>query len=334
MTPVVHPPVVDRIAYVLPWGTHSFKAYSALLAPVQSRIKSAIAAGRCERKYFPGSRYRESFHLNLNSGAKALVQIGAAQPDRQNGGIRVMMNPAKLGDGDVRQFNRIMSRIVGDDYDELMERPLVNCLDFAVDIHYLLLNDLLVHYKGAHQFTLFCQRFDAYGVINGYNIGSASSAYMDAIYSKSTERTHAALLSIAKEGLNTEALTANALKQMKRVKDGPDVVRVEIRGKKMRGTKLHQLASLPNRFERFSFAHLNAGGPELPTLVTKAFHAMCRQDGVKAALATFKHSDHARVVNAYWRNRQCGWWQPKPMWQQACDAVRNIGLFPDRAFGT
>lgn len=89
---------------------------------------------------------------------------------------------------------------------------------------------------------------------------------MDAIYSKNTERTHAALLSISKEGLNTEALTANALKQMKRVKDDPDVVRVEIRGKKMRGAKLHQLTSLPNRFERFSFASLNAAGPELPPL--------------------------------------------------------------------
>jgi hypothetical protein len=105
-----------------------------------------------------------------------------------------------------------------------------------------------------------------------------------------------------------------------------------VRGKKLRGLPLCKLDSLPNRFARFKFADLNATGAALPRLTERAFLAMCRQDGLKAALDAFKHTKQARKVNAYWRSHQASWWKPEPMWQQACDAVREIGLFPDSAF--
>ena len=89
---------------------------------------------------------------------------------------------------------------------------------------------------------------------------------------------------------------------------------------------------MPNRFARFRFADLTGAGTQLSPLTERAFLAMCRQDGAKAALDAFKHTTQARKVNAFWRSHQANWWKPEPMWQQACDAVRKIGLFPDSAF--
>jgi len=86
------------------------------------------------------------------------------------------------------------------------------------------------------------------------------------------------------------------------------MVRVEAGGKKMRGRQLSELSSLPNRFARFKFAALNGAGTGLPPLIKTMFLAMCRQDGVKAALAAFKHDKHARQINAYWRSHQAPWW--------------------------
>lgn len=332
VSPVVKPPVIDRLTYVLQWEKHSFRDQTALLAPIRKKIEKAIAAQRCERAYPPGSRYKENFRIRLNSGATAQVQIGAVQPDRQNGGIRITVNPSKFAAGDARQLNRVMRKIMGPQYDELMTCPLVNCLDIAVDVHHLCLDNVLFLYTNAQRLTMFCKRFTTHGHIEGYNMGSEKSAYMAAVYSKNIERMHAAVLEIAKNGAEEELLKSNAVRQLKRLKDGPDIVRIEIRGKKMRGTPLHKITSLPNRFERFSFVDLTATASELDKFTKLAFHALCRQDGVKAALAAFKHTDRARAVNAYWRKRQASWWKPEPMWQQACVALRDIGLFPSSAF--
>ena len=93
-----------------------------------------------------------------------------------------------------------------------------------------------------------------------------------------------------------------------------------------------KLSQQTNRFARFRFADLSAGGADLDPLVEKSFFAMCRQDGVKAALDAFKHTEHARKVHAFWRSRQATWWQPEELWQQACDALRDTGMFPPEAF--
>lgn len=335
VTPVVMPPVVDRLAYILPWACERFDDQDAMLKPVKARIRKAIAAGRCQLAYGRSSRYRENFNILLDGGEKAYVQIGALIPERQKGGIRVVINPAKFCDGDAAQLNRVMRRIIGREYDQLIKRPLINCIDFAVDIYHACLSRMLVSYSNAQRHTVMAKRMAQDCHIEGYNFGSVTSDYFAVAYDKRIERVHAAILKMlktAKSGVGTESLKANMVKQMKVALDGAEIVRAEVRGKKLRGLPLWKLDTLPNRFARFSFADLNASGVALPRLTERAFFAMCRQDGVKAALDAFKHTTQARKINAYWRSHQAEWWKPEPLWQQACDAVCEIGLFPDEAF--
>ena len=335
VVPFVKRPVVDRLAFILRWACARFDDQEAMLKPVRRRIAQAIEAGTCERAYPKGPRYRETFCILLDGGAKAYVQVGALIPERQKGGIRIVINPAKFCEGDAAQLNRVMRKIIGPEYSQLMKRPLINCIDFAADIHHANLSRMLVKYSNAQRMTVMAKRMAQNCHIEGYNFGSVSSDYFVVAYDKKAERVHAAILSMlktAKSGIGKERLKANMIKQMKQALDGTDIVRIEVRGKKLRGLPLWKLNSLPNRFARFKFADLNAAGSALPRLTERAFFAMCRQDGLKAALEAFKHTKQARKVNAFWRSHQASWWKPEPMWQQACDAVQEIGLFPDSAF--
>jgi len=325
-------PVVDRLVFILQWGRSPLHNQEKLLEPIRRRIVKAINAGVCERAYLQGGRYRDNLRIELGGGSKALVQIGALQPGRQKGGIRVVVNPARFAPGDAEQFNKVMRRIVGPAYIELMKDPLLNNVDFAVDILGGVLDRMIVTYSNAQRYTMFVKRIDAKGHIEGYNFGSVTSDYMAVVYGKYTERVHAAVLNVAKYGAQIENLKSNAVKQLKRAKNKQARVRVEVRGKKMRGLPLYRLDSLPNRFERFRFVDLDAEGTNLSPLVTEAFLAMCRQNGAKAALAAFKHSKLVRKVNSFYRSRQAKWWRPAPLWQQACDAIRKLGLFSAEAF--
>lgn len=333
--PFVLKPVVDRLAYVLPWACDHGDDQEVMLKPVRRRIAKAIEAGTCERAYPKGARYRENIRILLGGGSAAYVQIGALIPMRQKGGIRVVVNPAKFCDGDAAQLNRVMRHIIGREYDQLMHRPLINCIDFAVDIHHASLTKMLVSYSNAQRHTVIAKRMAQNCHIEGYNFGSVTSDYFTVAYDKSAERVHAAILRMlktAKSGVGIESLKANAVKQLKQVIGGTDVVRVEVRGKKLRGLPLYKLNSLPNRFERFRFTDLDASGAALSVLTERAFLAMHRQDGEKAALNAFKHTKQARKVRAFWRSRKAAWWKPEPLWQQACAALRAIGLFPNEAF--
>lgn len=330
--PKLKRPVVDGLAFILPFHGSLFTDQETFMKPVISRIAKAISVGLCQRAYIKGSRYRESFFVELDGGSKALVQIGALQPERQKGGIRVVVNPARFAPGDVEQFNKVMRRIVGPLYPELMKEPLLNNVDFAVDILGGSLDRMVVTYTNAQRYTMFCKRMDARGHIEGYNFGSVSSDYMAVVYGKNVERIHAALLAIAKNGIKTEDMKSNLVKQLKRAKNSPDILRVEVRGKKMRGLPLYELANMPNRFERFRFVDLDVEGTNLPPFIKEAFLAQCRQNGVKAARAAFKHTEWVRQVNSFCRSRQAKWWRPEMLWQKACDALREIGLFPEDAF--
>ena len=338
VAPYVLKPVVDRLAYVLPWACGRHDDQEIMLKPVRRRIAKAIEAGTCERTYPKGARYRENFRILLEGGSHAFVQVGALIPERQKGGIRMVINPAKFSDGDAAQINRVIRRIIGREYDQLMHRPLINCIDFAVDIQYASLSRMLVSYSNSQRVTVMAKRMAQHCHIEGYNFGSITSDYFTVAYDKSQERSHAAILNMVKQingkrGIQkNEMLTANAIKQLKSMLDGIEIVRVEVRGKKVRGLPLHKLDSLPNRFARFKFADIACAGTELSPLTERAFLAMCRQDGVKAALEAFKHTKQARKVHAFWRSRQATWWTPEPLWQQACDALREVGLFPHAAF--
>jgi hypothetical protein len=336
--PFVLKPVVDRLAYVLPWACGRHDDQDEMLKPVRRRIAKAIEAGTCERAYPKGARYRENFRILLEGGSHAFVQVGALIPERQKGGIRMVVNPAKFSDGDAARINRVMRRIIGREYDQLMQCPLINCIDFAVDIQHASLSRMLVSYSNAQRMSVMAKRIAQHCHIEGYNFGSVTSDYFTVAYDKSQERIHAAIINMVKQinekrgKQGNEPLTANVIKQLKPKLDGIEVVRVEVRGKKLRGLPLYKLDSLPNRFARFKFADLAGAGSMLSALTERAFLAMCRQDGVKAALEAFTHTKQARKVHAFWRSRQASWWTPEPLWQQACDALCEVGLFPDAAF--
>lgn len=333
--PVPQPPVVDRLAFILAWSVDR-RDQDAVLKKLRSSINKLIESGTCERAYLGKSRYRENFNILLAGGSNALVQIGAVDTVRQKGGIRIECNPAKFADGDSQKIHHVMRGLIGrHEYNDLMCRPLLNIFHAAVDIHYANLDRMVVRYNNGQHISMMAKRFDTANHIEGYNFGSVDSDYQTAAYDKRQERIHAAILRIAKAGSSgfyRDPLKSNSVKQLETEINGFDVVRVEVRGKKLRGLPLWKLSLQTNRFARFRFADLSASGADLDPLVEKSFLAMCRQDGVKAALDAFKHTKHARKVHAYWRSHQAAWWKPKELWQQACDALRDTGMFPPEAF--
>ena len=335
LQPTPQKPVVDGLAFILAWSVDRLDQ-DAVLQKLRSRINKLIEAGKCERVYFGKSRYRENFSILLGGGSKALVQIGAVDTVRQKGGIRIECNPAKFADGDAQQIHRVMRGLIGTrEYNELMRRPLLNVIHFAVDIYHAALTRMLVRYDNGQLISMMAKRFDTANHIEGYNFGGLGSDYQTTAYDKRQERIHAAILRIAKAGsagFYGDPLKSNLVKQLETEINGFDIIRVEIRGKKMRGLPLWKLPLQTNRFARFRFADLSAGGFILDPLTEKAFLAMCRQDGVKAALEAFKHTKHARKVHAYWRSRQAAWWKPEELWQQACHALRETRMFPPEAF--
>lgn len=335
LQPTPQPPVVDGLAFILAWSVDRLDQ-DAVLQKLRSRINKLIEAGKCERVYFGKSRYRENFSILLGGGSKALVQIGAVDTVRQKGGIRIECNPAKFADGDAQQIHRVMRGLIGrHEYNDLMLCPLLKVFHAAVDIHHAALARMLVRYDNGQRMSVMAKRVGKDGFIEGYNFGSVSSDYQTVAYNKQQELVHAAIMAIAQSGssgFNDDPLKANKIKQLERVLGGPEIARVEVRGKKMRGLPLCKLSQQTNRFARFHFADLSAGGTELDSLTEKSFLAMCRQDGVKAALDAFKHTEHARKVHAYWRSHQAAWWKPEELWQEACDALRETHMFPPEAF--
>ena len=85
-----------------------------------------------------------------------------------------------------------------------------------------------------------------------------------------------------------------------------------------------------DRFEAFRFSELSGLG-QLSDFDRQAFTSMCRDLGVKAALAGFK----GRKAHAKLKKVTCiqpAWWQPQDMWDLACDSLRGKGIFPLAAF--
>ncbi|MFM0072595.1 hypothetical protein PQQ86_15675 [Paraburkholderia sediminicola] len=331
-TPTPKRPVVDGLVFLLPWGCEPLANQQALFERARRRIQKEIDDGFCTPAFVKFKRYRFSFNIPLPGKSKALVQIGALDLKRQKGGISVTMNPAKFAVGDVEHFHEIMTRIVGASYRSLTRRALLNHIDFAVDIVHADLSRMLISYSNAQQFTVFGKTVNSAGIIETYNFGSEKSDYMTSVYDKSAERRHRAILNIAKHGRRNEPLTANFIKQLEQLHGAPPVVRVEVRGKKLRGLLLHKLGELENRFARFTFADLNGQGSTLPKKLEDEFMSLCRDRGVKAALEHYKGTSDVREINAFWRSHKASWWKPDTMWAQACAELRKTGLFPAAAF--
>lgn len=331
--PKVQTPVVDYVVYVLPLAAHMTQEESdKALKPVLDRLEKEYEEGTCERGYSSRSRYREKFTILLPGGSKAYVQLGATRPDYQNGGLRIAVNPARFTDGSIAHMHSVLKRVVGKDYKQLCMSPQVNRIDVAVDIEHLDLGNVLVSYARAGRGTVFGKRMKTDGWVETYNFGSQSSDYMSAVYDKRVERIHAAALNLLKSSTSSDTLKKNAIKRLKRAHDAFETTRVEVRGMKLRGLPLWELHQQPNRFSRFHFVDLCQHGAELPEWLHASFQALCEQRGVKAALANFKRTPYSAAVREFWESRQPSWWEPESMWEEACDALRKTGLFPDRAF--
>ena len=331
-TPTLRRPVVDGLVFLLPWACDPLVDRQALFERARHRIQKEIDDGFCEPAYVKFKRYHFSFNIPLPGKSKALVQIGALDLKRQKGGISVTMNPAKFVVGAVEHFHDVMTRIVGPSYRSLMRRALLNHIDFAVDIVHADLSRMLVTYGNAQQFTVFGKTVSSAGVVETYSFGSEKSDYMTSVYDKNVERRHRAILNIAKHGRRNEPLTANFIKQLEQLHGAPPVVRVEVRGKKLRGLPLHKLDKLENRFARFTFADLNIEGVTLQKKLEDAFMSLCRDRGVKATLEHYKGTPDVRKINAFWKSHKANWWQPDMLWNQACAALRSSGIFPADAF--
>ncbi|WP_423392478.1 hypothetical protein [Burkholderia sp. LMG 21824] len=334
--PTVGKPIVDRLVYVLPLAADcTLEEQRAILQPILNRLKIAVENGICEKAFLPSykTRYIEKFKIVLSSKQKILVQIGAINPERQKGGINVTMNPSRLTASQVRKLHEVMASIIGSDYHELIKSPILNRADFAVDIDNISIDDLLVTYQHAQRHTVFGKRIGSNGKIEGYNFGSVNSDYIQAVYDKRTERIHAALVNVVENSRGRDELHKNSVKRFMRARDGHEVTRVEVRAMRLRGYRPHELSTLPNRFARFRFADLTCNaGPNLSELDRTAFLSMCRHIGVKAALALYKRERPDIPVRAFWEAKRAGWWNPEALWINACDALRESGIFPECAF--
>jgi len=219
-------------------------------------------------------------------------------------------------------------------YPRLMRVPLISRIDVAVDVYGIEYSDLLVRYKRARRVTMFGKQIDMHAQLETLNFGSVSSDYTAAVYDKRIQLRHAAIMRLVKNGpgTDTEALRANLLRQYQRTfTDGPRI-RVEVRGRKMRGMLLAELDTLTNRFTWFEFTDLRTVDTTLSEFGRRSLLAMWRQDGAKVALEAFKHTPEARAANAFVRARIAPWWKPEPMWHDACTALRILDLFPAKAF--
>jgi len=332
VTPLSKRPIVDGLAFLLSWDCGLVGDPRTTFERVRLRIQNEIGHSVCEPAFLTGSRYRISFRIPLAGKTKALVQVGARDPQRQKGEIRVEVNPSKFEPGDVDYFHEVMGRIFGPAYRGLLRHALLQRIDFAVDIVHADLSRMLVSYSNAHRFTVFGKLMSIGGHVETYNFGSVTSDYMTTVYDKRVEQVHQAAIEIARKGLGKEPLKANMIKQLKKLRDVPPTVRVEVRGAQLRNMPLHQLESQENRFKRFKFAYLGDSDGTLPAWIEASFLSLCRDKGVKAALATLKNTEHGRAINAFWKSRRCSWWQPESMWAEACAALRETGLFPTQAF--
>lgn len=330
-TPIPKRAVVDYLSFVLPWACDPLGNHKAMYDRARQRITSEFEDGSCTGSFAKPGRYRFVFAVPLPGGSKATVRIGARDPARQKGGISVALNPAKFQSGDAERFHEVMSRIIGRSYTSLLRHALINRIDFAVDILHAHLDRMLVSYQHAQKSTVF-GKSASQGAIETYNFGSESSDYMTAVYEKNIERRHRAVLNIAKHGLRRESLKTNFVKQLEQLHNSPPVVRVEVRGKKLRGISLSALAQQENRFARFTLADLDAAGKALPKKLEEAFMSLCRDRGVRAALEHYKGTPDVRKVNAFWRSHRADWWKPERMMEQACAALRSSGIFPLEAF--
>lgn len=190
--------------------------------------------------------------------------------------------------------------------------------------------------EGALSGAVVAKRSTIAGTLEGYNFGTQNSDYFTSVYAKSVEAVHRAVESIARAGrLNNGPLLENAVKQLKREKDAPPRLRIEVRGRKMRGVPLWALHKLPNRFKSIHFVDLAdpACAPNLPPGIRSACIALYRDSGRNAVYAAFDGSKYLKAIQAWLDSAsEPEWWQPELYWQAAIDDLRRKKIFPPEAW--
>ncbi|WP_186177726.1 hypothetical protein [Burkholderia gladioli] len=333
-TPIITNPIVDKLTYVLPWAIDcTEEEQRAKFAPVKKLINLSIEAGTCKTAHITKSRYIEKFNINLPSRATALVQMAAVNPGRQNGGINITINPSRLSLEDIHYFHTTMEHLIGQDYPELIKNPRLNRADFAIDILNINFKNLIVNYQDSQKRSVCIKRTGKQGIIEFYSFGSVSSDYTYVAYDKKMERIDKSIRALMAESQGPLNLKENAVKRIMYERNGPEVLRVEVRGKRLGGCRPHELAQVTNRFARFMFSDVTSGrGPELSEFDRRAFLAMARHDGVHAAISLYEKERPEVPVREFWRSKRADWWNPVTAWAESCEALRRSGIFPECAF--
>ena len=331
----VKPPVNDQLAYILQWGVDfSEHEHRRQVEQLKSRVARLIAQEVVRHAFVRQSQYRILFSIPFDEKRSALIQLGARNPHKQKGGVRVSFNPARMDDQDTAKMHRIMRKLLGREvYNTLMLTPLINVLHPAVDVYGVSLDRTLVHYAHAQQRTTFGKRTNKAGAVEGYNYGGVSSDYATAVYDKGVERVHRAVENIARAGrLGNTSLKSAAVKQFHDAREHRPFIRVEVRGKKMRGLPLYKIASMTNRFKRFSFTDLDAMSPELPRALQQSCISIYRDLGAAAVFETFKGNKYLPAIKRWLSTGNADWWQPDALWQGVDTALRASKIFPPAAF--
>ncbi|CAN7322044.1 hypothetical protein LJR260_001610 [Variovorax paradoxus] len=331
--PRMSAPVVDHLAYVLPLGVDMDGVeYEKLLDAIKRRVKAALANEECHPWYPRGNRYKMAIQFKPSLDTSIKIGIGAIRKDVQNGDIRVSLNPSRLQKENIGRFHAFMQKIIGNRYADLLSGPLINRIDIAVDIVDLDLDQLLVKYAYAQRHTVIIKRLNGKGRVEGFNLGSVSSDYFTAVYDKSAELLDKAVKQIARRGSGTESTKSVAIKQLKMARGNPPIVRVEVRGRKVRGKSVREVMKLTDRFERLNFVSLN---DELAKTVRRStlelFISACRDRGVKRALELFEGDKSHAKLKALWTSKP-EWWTPDRVWRQAVKGLKPLGIFADDSF--
>lgn len=89
---------------------------------------------------------------------------------------------------------------------------------------------------------------------------------------------------------------------------------------------IYERAYLGKSRYRENFRILLGGGGKALVQIG-AVDTVRQKGGIRIECNPAKFAD-----GALWRRRQAVWWQPEELWQQACDALRDTGMFPPEAF--
>ncbi|QOF77565.1 hypothetical protein [Variovorax sp. 38R] len=327
----VKAPVIDRLVFVLPWNV-GFGVVQPIPEDVKERIHKAIEKDKCTLWYGNGGRYRSNLRVKMPSGARAQIGLGAKN-GTQKGALRIDITPSKMEVGDAEYLHRFLRYLLrADDYDGLLHRAYINRMDMAVDIVNCRLDQLLVHYKGVHELTVFSKRF-CKSQAETFNFGSVSSPYREAVYKKDVQLTHEAVEELIKNGA-ADPLRENLIRQLNAAKKGPPIVRIEIRGMKMGGVNVHALkGGSKKRFERFLLADLSSLS-EVSDFTKANFMALSREIGLKPAVEAYKacpDRDERKVIKGLLESPPA-WWAPEGLWVKGIKALKQSGIFPKSAF--